>query len=195
MPPPTMPASRHRCNRRLTTRVRAYPPMRPANTFLPGAMRYVGHRPNKYRRPASADFREWLAWSGTARRLRRQQKAAHGFSGYAGAALAVLHFEARRRLPAGKRTTTMPGRIGQWKIRQFALLNCTQPIRGKSPAIEHNRALPEPAGRASARPPSRALAEDRAGLGNALLSTRSGEFTSAWRRAIAQRALTQHSPT
>jgi hypothetical protein len=38
-------------------------------------------------------------------------KAAHGFSGYAGAPLAVLHFVARRRLPAVKRTAAMPGRV------------------------------------------------------------------------------------
>ena len=36
-------------------------------------------------------------------------KTAHGFSGYAGAVLAVLHFVARRRLTALKRTATMPG--------------------------------------------------------------------------------------
>jgi len=68
-------------------------------------------------------------------------KAAHGSSGYAGAALVVRHFVARRRLPAVKRTATMPGRIGQRKTCQFALLNCTQPVRGKSPAIQHNRAF------------------------------------------------------
>ncbi len=77
------------------------------------------------------------------RRLRRQHKAAHGFSGYAGAVLNLLHSEARRRLPAVKRTATMSGCVGQIKASQFALLNCTQPGRGKSPAIEHNRALPK----------------------------------------------------
>ncbi len=35
-------------------------------------------------------------------------EAAHGFGGYAGAALAVLHFVARRRLPAVKRPAAMP---------------------------------------------------------------------------------------
>jgi hypothetical protein len=48
----------------------------------------------------------------TPRRLRRQHKAAHGFSGYAGAVLDLLHSEARRRLPAVKRTATMPPRVG-----------------------------------------------------------------------------------
>jgi len=70
-------------------------------------------------------------------------EAAHGFSGYAGAVLDVLHFVARRRLPAVKRTAAMPGRVGQRKTNQLALLNCTPPGRGKSPAIEHNRALPK----------------------------------------------------
>jgi hypothetical protein len=37
----------------------------------------------------------------------------------------------------------MPGRVGHEKASQFALLNCTQPGRGKSQAIEHNRALPK----------------------------------------------------
>jgi hypothetical protein len=37
----------------------------------------------------------------------------------------------------------MPGRVGHEKASQFALLNCTQPVRGKSQAIEHNRALPK----------------------------------------------------
>ena len=37
----------------------------------------------------------------------------------------------------------MPGRVGHEKTSQFALLNCTQPVRGKSQAIEHNRALPK----------------------------------------------------
>ena len=62
-----------------------------------------------YRRPASADFCSWPAMVPAARRLRRQHKAAHGSSGYAGAPLAVLHFVARRRLPAVKRTAAMPG--------------------------------------------------------------------------------------
>jgi len=62
-----------------------------------------------YRRTASADFCPWPPWSRSARRLRRQHKAAHGSSGYAGAPLAVLHFVARRRLPAVKRTAAMPG--------------------------------------------------------------------------------------
>jgi hypothetical protein len=35
----------------------------------------------------------------------------------------------------------MPERVGQEKTHQFALLNCTQPVRGKSPAIQHNRAF------------------------------------------------------
>jgi len=34
-----------------------------------------------YRRPASADFCPWLTWLRTARRLRRQHKAAHGSGG------------------------------------------------------------------------------------------------------------------
>ena len=33
----------------------------------------------------------------------------------------------------------MPGCVGQRKTSQLALLNCTQPVRGKSPAIQHNR--------------------------------------------------------
>lgn len=37
----------------------------------------------------------------------------------------------------------MPGRVRQSKTSQFALLICTQPGRGKSQAIEHNRALPK----------------------------------------------------
>ena len=37
---------------------------------------------------------------------------AHGFGGYVGAPLVVLHFVARRRLPAVKRTATVPGRVG-----------------------------------------------------------------------------------
>jgi hypothetical protein len=37
----------------------------------------------------------------------------------------------------------MPGRIGHKRPSQFALLNCTQPVRGKSQAIEHNRTLPK----------------------------------------------------
>jgi hypothetical protein len=37
----------------------------------------------------------------------------------------------------------MPGCFGQKKASQFALLNCTRPGRGKSQAIEHNRALPK----------------------------------------------------
>ncbi|HUW38103.1 MAG TPA: hypothetical protein VMV91_12315 [Rhodocyclaceae bacterium] len=65
-----------------------------------------------YRRTASADFYSVRAFSRSARRLRRQHKAAHGFSGYAGAVLNVLHFVARRRLPAVKRTAAMPGRVG-----------------------------------------------------------------------------------
>ena len=48
----------------------------------------------------------------TARRLRRQHKAAHGSSGYAGAPLDLLHFVARRRLPAVKRTAAMSVRVG-----------------------------------------------------------------------------------
>ncbi len=44
----------------------------------------------------------------TPRRLRRQHKAAHGFSGYAGAVLYLLHSEARRRLTSFKRTAAMP---------------------------------------------------------------------------------------
>jgi hypothetical protein len=46
--------------------------------------------------------------------------------------LDLLHFVARRRLPAVKRTATMPLRVGHKKPSQFALLNCTQPGRGKS---------------------------------------------------------------
>ena len=56
--------------------------------------------------------RRLLPWPyivATPRRLRRQHKAAHGFSGYAEAVLDLLHFVARRRLPAVKRTATMPG--------------------------------------------------------------------------------------
>jgi len=68
----------------------------------------------------------------TPRCLRRQQRAAHGFSGYAGVPLYLLHFVARRRLPAVKRTATMPVRVGYEMPSQFALLNCTQPGRGKS---------------------------------------------------------------
>ena len=64
-----------------------------------------------YRRPASADFCSWPAMVPAARRLRRQHKAAHGSSGYARAPRAVLHFVARRRLPAVKRTATMPDRV------------------------------------------------------------------------------------
>jgi len=37
----------------------------------------------------------------------------------------------------------MPGRAGQRKANQLALLNCTRPGRGKSQAIEHNRSLPK----------------------------------------------------
>jgi len=37
----------------------------------------------------------------------------------------------------------MPGCVSHEKASQFALLNCTQPVRGKSQAIEHNRALPK----------------------------------------------------
>jgi len=48
----------------------------------------------------------------TARRLRRQHKAAHGFSGYTGAMLDLLHFVARRRLTALKRTAAMSGCVG-----------------------------------------------------------------------------------
>jgi len=61
-----------------------------------------------YRRTASAEYRSWPAVVPAARRLRRQHKAAHGSSGYVGAPLAILHFVARRRLPAVKRTATMP---------------------------------------------------------------------------------------
>ncbi len=68
-----------------------------------------GFRAFAHRRPASADFCSWPAVVPAARRLRRQHKAAHGSSGYAGAPLAVLHFVARRRLPAVKRTAAMPG--------------------------------------------------------------------------------------
>jgi len=85
----------------------------------------------------------WPYAVATPRRLRRQHKAAHGFSGYAGVPLYLLHFVGRRRLTALKRTATMPGCVGQDKSCQFALLNCTQPGRGKSQAIEHNRALPK----------------------------------------------------
>jgi len=35
----------------------------------------------------------------------------------------------------------MPGRVGQRTTSRLALLNCTQPSRGKSPAIQHNRAF------------------------------------------------------
>jgi hypothetical protein len=60
---------------------------------------------------------------------------------------AVLHFVARRRLTALKRTAAMPGRVGQqgqkphqlalrvcWleSARVLAALDCTQPGRGKS---------------------------------------------------------------
>lgn len=37
----------------------------------------------------------------------------------------------------------MVGHVGHDNPSQFALLNCTQPGRGKSQAIEHNRALPK----------------------------------------------------
>jgi hypothetical protein len=57
--------------------------------------------------------------------------------------LAFRRIVARRRLPAVKRTATMPGCFDRKKTNQFALLNCTQPLRGKSQAIEHNRALPK----------------------------------------------------
>ena len=139
-----------------------------------------------------------------ARRLRRQHKAAHGFSGYTVAALDVLHFVARRRLPAVKRTAAIPG-VSACKVktvppaalrihsaatrpkpcrapssfllhsagrtqpkanplrgiasqiqnrsalrvcwlestRVLAALDCTPPGRGKSQAIQHNRALPK----------------------------------------------------
>ncbi|MDP2830211.1 MAG: hypothetical protein Q8O37_16605 [Sulfuricellaceae bacterium] len=39
-------------------------------------------------------------------------KAAHGFSGYGGAVRDVLHSVPHRRLPAVKRTATMPDRVG-----------------------------------------------------------------------------------
>jgi len=45
------------------------------------------------------------------RRLRRQHKAAHGFSGYTGAVLDLLHFVARRRLTALKRTAAPAERV------------------------------------------------------------------------------------
>lgn len=38
-------------------------------------------------------------------------EAAHGFTGYAGVPLTLLHFVARRRLPAVKRTAAMLGRV------------------------------------------------------------------------------------
>lgn len=68
-------------------------------------------RPNSPRAPSRQ--RRLLPWPcivATPRRLRRRQhKAAHGFSGYAGAVLDLLHSVARRRLPAVKRTAAMPG--------------------------------------------------------------------------------------
>jgi len=54
---------------------------------------------------------------------------AHGFVGYAGVPLDVLHFVARRRLPAVKRTAALAGR-GRLQ-GQFAALKCTPPGRGK----------------------------------------------------------------
>ncbi len=37
----------------------------------------------------------------------------------------------------------MPEHVGQRKTRQFAVLDCPQPSRGKSQAIQHNSALPK----------------------------------------------------
>jgi hypothetical protein len=74
--------------------------------------------------------RRLLPWPyivATPRRLRRQHNAAHGFSGYAGALLYLLHSEARRRLPAVKRTATMPGRVG--RKEQVSSLRSTAPGR------------------------------------------------------------------
>ncbi len=86
----------------------------------------------------------WPCSDATPRRLRRQQKAAHGSSGYGGVALDLLHFVARRRLPAVKRTATMPGCVGH--DRQVGSLRSTAPRRAgvNRCAIEHNRALPKP---------------------------------------------------
>jgi hypothetical protein len=69
----------------------------------------------------------WPCVVATPRRLRRQHKAAHGFSGYAGAVLDLLHFVARRRLTALKRTATMPGRVGH--KRQVSSRCSTAPSR------------------------------------------------------------------
>jgi hypothetical protein len=70
-------------------------------------------------------------------------EAAHGSSGYAGAVLYLLHSEARRRLPAVKRTATMPGRVGH-KTQVSSLCSTAHRRSGVNRyAIEHNRALPK----------------------------------------------------
>jgi hypothetical protein len=69
----------------------------------------------------------WPCIVATPRRLRRQHKAAHGFSGYGGAVLVLLHSVARRRLPAVKRTATMPGCVGH--KRQVSSRCSTGPSR------------------------------------------------------------------
>jgi hypothetical protein len=60
-----------------------------------------------YRRPAGTDF----SLSGLSRGLPAACAIsfAHGFVGYAGVPLALLHFVARRRLPAVKRSAALAG--------------------------------------------------------------------------------------
>ena len=69
----------------------------------------------------------WHCIVATPRRLRRQHKAAHGFSGYAGAVLDLLHSVARRRLTAFKRTAATPSCVGH--KRQVSSRCSTAPSR------------------------------------------------------------------